>query len=77
MLRGADCMVPNTANKESAFHYCAQSGNSEVNRLNIFKDFKANVLQDFHFTSLMLTSIWVLRQNVASLNVYVTKRNCY
>ena len=35
MLRGADCMVPNNSNKESAFHYCGQSGNSEV-RIHAF-----------------------------------------
>jgi hypothetical protein len=46
MLRGADCMVPNTANKESAFHYCAQSGNSEVHVLNTV--YEANGLHDFN-----------------------------
>lgn len=30
MDNGADSMIPNVANKESAFHYCGKSGNSEV-----------------------------------------------
>ena len=30
MDSGADSMIPNIANKESAFHYCGKSGNSEV-----------------------------------------------
>ena len=30
MDNGADPMVPNNDNKESAFHYCGKSGNSEV-----------------------------------------------
>ena len=30
MDSGADSMIPNIANKESAFHYCGQSGNAAV-----------------------------------------------
>ena len=30
MDNGADPMIPNIANKETAFHYCGLSGNSEV-----------------------------------------------
>ena len=30
MDNGADPMIPNNDNKESAFHYCGKSGNSEV-----------------------------------------------
>ena len=31
MDNGADPMIPNNDNKETAFHYCGKSGNSEVN----------------------------------------------
>ena len=30
MDNGANPMIPNIANKETAFHYCGKSGNSEV-----------------------------------------------
>ena len=30
MDNGADPMIPNNDNKETAFHYCGKSGNSEV-----------------------------------------------
>ena len=32
MDSGADSMIPNIANKESAFHYCGQSGNAAVRK---------------------------------------------
>ena len=34
MENGADPMIPNNDNKETAFHYCGKSGNSEVNVSN-------------------------------------------
>ena len=34
MENGADPMIPNNDNKETAFHYCGKSGNSEVNVFN-------------------------------------------
>ena len=37
MDSGADSMIPNIANKESAFHYCGQSGNAAV-RKQLFSD---------------------------------------
>ena len=36
MDNGADPMIPNIANKETAFHYCGLSGNSEVILVEIF-----------------------------------------
>ena len=33
MDNGADPMIPNNDHKESAFHYCGKSGNSEVTYL--------------------------------------------
>ena len=41
MDNGADPMIPNNDNKETAFHYCGKSGNSEVNLwVYIFNNFK-------------------------------------
>ena len=36
MDSGADSMIPNIANKESAFHYCGQSGNAAVRKQQCF-----------------------------------------
>ena len=44
MDNGADPMIPNIANKETAFHYCGLSGNSEVIL------FSENISTDYHFT---------------------------
>ena len=44
MDNGADSMIPNVANKESAFHYCGKSGNSEVVK-EIIKHLHAGQIQ--------------------------------
>ena len=51
MNNGADPMIPNKENKESAFHYCGKSGNSEVKRRNVDMLFAQFVI-DIYFSRL-------------------------